>query len=338
MNYSSDKKIIIVTVDTEPDLEWSRPELADLTCENAKSLPKFQSLCERYNIKPVYLVDHVMASNEFAADFLHDCVRKGNCEIGAHMHPWSNPPFDTSVTNNDYKYHPFITEYPLQAFASKLDKLKRAIETQMGSSPTTFRAGRWVIDKKRIQILKQNGFTVDCSVTPYRHWEKERQAPGSDYSDFGPEPFYWDEEQQILEVPLSGARFSARYRGRNPYELPIVKNYRVWRRVLNKFLARKQLDIKGGDWLFRYKKFDSILLGVDRYISENNERILQSMLHSSELHLGSCFHQENDLRRYWRVLEESFSKTREAGFTSMTLSEFRTNRSTDYTFKETVGC
>ena len=103
-----DAKTFIVTVDTEPDNEWSRPNAGNLTCQNAKSLPRFQALCEMYDVKPVYLVDYVMAGDGFASEFLADCSTQGRCEIGAHMHPWSNPPFDFTVTNDDYSYHPFI--------------------------------------------------------------------------------------------------------------------------------------------------------------------------------------------------------------------------------------
>ena len=117
-------KTFIVTVDTEPDDEWSRPGPENLTCKNAKALPRFQTLCEIYGISPVYLVDHVMAGDEFASEFLSECAAHGRCEIGAHMHPWSNPPFDVKVAEDDYKYHPFITEYPVEVFESKLDCLK----------------------------------------------------------------------------------------------------------------------------------------------------------------------------------------------------------------------
>lgn len=323
-------KPFIVTVDTEPDGEWGRPGADGLSCDNARSLPRFQALCEAHGVLPVYLVDYVMAGDGFATEFLSDCASRGQCEIGAHMHPWSNPPFEVRVAEDDYKYHPFVTEYPIDAFRAKLDSLLERIQSRLGVLPTTFRAGRWVIGKKQIEVLHHRGFTIDCSVTPFRHWEKERNAPGSDYTKFGPDPFYWDEDRKVLEVPLSGWRFKPQSGGGNPYRLPIFKKSGLPKNVLDKLYGPRKLAVNGGDWLFRYKKFNAVAVGLKRYMEEVRPDFIQSMLHSSELHLGTCFDRRSDLNIYWEVLERSFASASVAGYRGMTLAKFRERNPADY--------
>ena len=47
-------KKIFVTLDTEEDRQWDL-SMRESTTENAKYIPRFQELCEKYNIKPIYV-------------------------------------------------------------------------------------------------------------------------------------------------------------------------------------------------------------------------------------------------------------------------------------------
>lgn len=47
-------KHFIITVDTEGDNLWEYKKGTPIGTENAKYLPRFQSLCEKYGFKPVY--------------------------------------------------------------------------------------------------------------------------------------------------------------------------------------------------------------------------------------------------------------------------------------------
>ena len=51
--------VFIITIDTEGDNIWAHPH--PVTTENARHLPRFQELCERYGFAPSYLVDYEMA-------------------------------------------------------------------------------------------------------------------------------------------------------------------------------------------------------------------------------------------------------------------------------------
>src|SRR5512144_2975448 len=45
----------LITIDTEGDNLWSRPR--EITTGNARYLPRFQALCEKYGLKPTYLTN-----------------------------------------------------------------------------------------------------------------------------------------------------------------------------------------------------------------------------------------------------------------------------------------
>ena len=54
--------IFVVTIDTESDDAWENPEKISLN--NIKEIPRFQELCEKYNIFPTYLLCYECAARE----------------------------------------------------------------------------------------------------------------------------------------------------------------------------------------------------------------------------------------------------------------------------------
>jgi hypothetical protein len=57
----------IVTIDTEGDDIWNGPR--EITTCNARYLPRFQELCERFGLKPTYLVNYEMAVSPAFVEF-----------------------------------------------------------------------------------------------------------------------------------------------------------------------------------------------------------------------------------------------------------------------------
>ena len=83
---------ILLGVDTEADDQWSAAARKTLTVENARELPRLQALCDRYGVKPTYLVTYEMAVDGRAMGILRDLAATGRAEIATHHHPWSTPP------------------------------------------------------------------------------------------------------------------------------------------------------------------------------------------------------------------------------------------------------
>ena len=60
----------ILTIDTEGDNQWDHGRA--LTVENIRYIPRFQKLCERYLIRPTYLVTSEICEDSYAKKMLKD--------------------------------------------------------------------------------------------------------------------------------------------------------------------------------------------------------------------------------------------------------------------------
>lgn len=202
---------LIITIDTEADNQWSRKEAIEV--KNIEYIPRFQELCTRYHFKPTYLITYEMAISEKFLATVGAYQAEERAEIGAHLHPWTNPPL-IPLTSNDYQYHPFPHEYPQDVLQQKVTILTETIERNFGRRPRTFRAGRYGFDGTVAALLADSGYLADCSVTPYVSWKQTMGNPagqgGPDFSTVRPRPYFLDVNDctragasNLLEVPVS---------------------------------------------------------------------------------------------------------------------------------------
>jgi hypothetical protein len=156
--------IFVLTIDTEEEWDWSGPfPQQNANVENIDKLPAFHSICEDLGIRPTYFVDYAVSDNANAVAKMQTFTAKGNCEIGAHLHPWCNPPYFGEV--GEAESH--VVNLPAEQVSQKLDVLIASLETGFGIKPKSFRTGRWGIDKKVMALLIQSGINVDSSVYPF---------------------------------------------------------------------------------------------------------------------------------------------------------------------------
>lgn len=78
------KPAFLITIDTEGDNLWQKHD--SITTENARYLPRFQQLCEKYGFKPVWLTNYEMAIDPVYIEFAKDAIARGTAEIGMHLH------------------------------------------------------------------------------------------------------------------------------------------------------------------------------------------------------------------------------------------------------------
>lgn len=194
----------MVGVDTEADDQWSLEGRKRLSVENARALPRLQSLCESHGVRPSYLVTHEMATREPSRSILRDLATSGRCEIGAHLHPWSSPP---------YREEDLVGRYPSQLdsvlLEAQLRELTDVIETSIGVRPVSYRAGRHGFDARSLRILETLGYKVDTSVDPLFN-ETRKGGPSFAGAPVAPyRPSFEDVRRQgasrILEIPVSSA-------------------------------------------------------------------------------------------------------------------------------------
>ena len=158
---------LILTVDTEADNQWDVG--AELTTDNLGYVPRFQALCEHFEFPPTYLCTYEVVTSAVFDGTLGQPARNGHAEIGAHLHPWSTPPFD-AVWDDADRGHPYPSELPTELFQSKLRTLTATLSDRLGQAPTSYRAGRWGFSAAQVAPMVRLGYLVDCSITPLVSW------------------------------------------------------------------------------------------------------------------------------------------------------------------------
>lgn len=198
---------LIVTIDTEGDNQWDHGR--GVTVENMKYVPRFQELCEKYDIRPTYLITSEVCDDNFSREFLGGLNISGKAEVGSHLHSWTTPPFEEKpgFKFND-KNHSYASELPPDLLQFKLKNLTDQIKVSFGKSPTSFRSGRYGFNDEVARELVKNGYIVDSSVTPYTSWKSHPGLAdgkgGPDFIDKGPFPYYYDyQEGSLLEIPVT---------------------------------------------------------------------------------------------------------------------------------------
>lgn len=192
----------IITVDTEGDNQWSWKLGEKINTENSKYIDTFQTLCEEYGYKPVYLINYEMAQSDVLLDTIKKPSLEGRCEIGMHLHAWNTPP-DYDVSQK-FDGCPYITEYPKEIIEAKHQFLKSYLEDRYEQEIVSYRAGRWATSDTLFDILEDLSFKVDCSVTPginHNSNPGRSVAGGNDYSRFSNKPFRIREN--LIEVPMT---------------------------------------------------------------------------------------------------------------------------------------
>lgn len=279
--------VFVITLDTEPDNEWGRPRVA--TTENARFVPRFHELCLRHGFPVTYLLTLEMAEDPFLGDYLRPRARAGECEIGAHLHPWNTPPL-TPLTDDDMRHHPYPFEYPVDVQREKLTTLVAAIERHYEVRPVSYKAGRWGLDGAHAALLDDLGFRVDTSVCPGVNWGPSKGAPsgrgGPNFTTAPLLPYRLSRDNvcrpgslTVWEIPPTIVFYSAIGR-----HVPVVQTlYRKVRRVRRLF-DRQHL---GAQWLRPYPyQTAARLRRVAALARAAGSPVLNMTLHSSELMPG----------------------------------------------------
>lgn len=191
-----------VFVDTEEEFDWASPLSRDQRSTSAsRGLPDMHRRLRDHGVKPIYLVDHPIATNPDSVAILRELADAGACTIGTHLHPWVNPPFDEEVTGPNS----FAGNLPLEIERAKLERLTDTIEQAFGTRPIVYRAGRYGVGPNTAEILHDLGYKVDASVRALFDYRREG---GPDFRKMKPLP-YWIGDGDLIEVPLTAAYVGA---------------------------------------------------------------------------------------------------------------------------------
>jgi hypothetical protein len=190
---------LMVVVDTEEEFDWNAdPDPAENAVSAMSQIGRAQDIFNQYGIRPCYVIDYPVASKPEGYRLLKEYADAGQCEIGAHLHPWVNPPLGENLTRSNM--YPGNLPGPVER--EKLTQLRDTIARNFGKAPVAYKAGRYGFGPNTAGILQDLGFTIDLSVCPPLD---ARADGGPDYRRYDASPFWFGQHsKRVLEIPCSG--------------------------------------------------------------------------------------------------------------------------------------
>ena len=188
---------LFVVVDTEEAFDWSAPFSRDAVDVTAiDDVHRLQAVVEPLQIVPTYVVDYPVASTQRSAETLVEIVHRGACQVGAHLHPWVNPPHTEIVTARNS----FACNLGETLETQKIARLRDLITERFDVAPRAYKAGRYGFGSTTAAALEALGFDVDLSVNP--HWDFTGDG-GPSFQGIGPRPSTFGLRRRLLEVPCT---------------------------------------------------------------------------------------------------------------------------------------
>lgn len=188
---------LFVIVDTEEEFDWGRPFSRDHTSVRAmRSIDRLQEVVAARRIAPTYVVDFPVASQRDGFVPLKAFADAGAAQIGAHLHPWVNPPFVEAVNGPNS----FGCRLGKALETEKIRVLQAQIAESFGRLPSVYKAGRYGFGPTTASALEALGFAVDASVNPQMDFTAEG---GPSFAGYDTTPFFFGETRRLLEIPCT---------------------------------------------------------------------------------------------------------------------------------------
>ncbi|MBP6030118.1 MAG: polysaccharide deacetylase family protein [Sphingobium sp.] len=189
----------MLVVDTEEEFDWAAPfDRESRSVTICGPMRRGQAYFRKAGVRPLYVTDYPVINDAEAGPMLSQWQAAGEADIGAHCHPWVNPPHEeeVSVANS------FAGNLPEALERAKIMHLRDRIKEVTGRAPIAFRAGRYGAGPNTARILANLGFRLDTSVRS--RFDYSAQA-GPDFSGLPVTPWRAGPGGVLIELPLSTA-------------------------------------------------------------------------------------------------------------------------------------
>lgn len=292
--------LLQVVIDTEEEFAWDAPfDRSSVSVSAITAQRPAQEIFARFGLVPTYVIDYPIATTAISIAALREFYDARRCLIGAHLHPWVNPPHDEPVSaRNSYAGN---LEPGLER--RKIEVLTAAIDAAFGSRPVIYKAGRYGVGPATAQILRDLGYLIDLSVVPHTDFGGDH---GPDFHGCPDRPYWFGPDNRILEIPLSrGFSGAAAPFGRHVYEPLTTGAARVLRggAILSRagLLERATLSPEGADTA-AHKRLVRALL-------RQGHRVFTLTYHSPSLAPGHTPYVRTaaDLRDFLHTIEATLS-------------------------------
>ena len=260
---------LLVVIDTEEEFDWNAdPDRKADQVTAMMYIERAQSIFREYGIRPCYVIDYPVAAKPEGTQWLKEYAQNGECEIGAHLHPWVNPPHEELLSRQNM----YPGNLPKDLEQKKLTMLASKITEVFGTAPVAYKAGRYGFGPNTSRILSKLGIGIDLSVCPPLD---ARRDGGPDYRDFDARPFWFGpSDHKILEIPCTGAFIGwAGRRSRMVYE---------WASVFQRFGAHGVLS--------RLRMVDRLMLSPEGYSSQEHIRLTRALFQAGVRTFTWSFH------------------------------------------------
>jgi hypothetical protein len=184
-------------VDTEEEFDWNAPfSRTGHGVTALAGMARAQSYFATAGVKPVYVTDYPVIESDAAAAMMGRWLADEEADIGAHLHPWVNPPHVEDVTAAN-SYVGFLPESVERA---KLEMLCQRIADRFGQRPSAYRAGRYGVGPNSARLLEEAGFRLDSSVRSRFDYGGQH---GPDFRSMPLDPYWAGPGRTLMELPLS---------------------------------------------------------------------------------------------------------------------------------------
>ena len=190
---------LLVFIDAEEEFDWTKFSPDQTSVRNIAEQHRAQRLLEGFKCVPTYLTDYPVASQPGGIGPLRDWLDDGRCLIGAQLHPWVTPPF---VHREITPFLTFAGNLEPELERAKLAHLTDKIVESFGVQPFVYRAGRYGIGRNTAAFARSLGYRIDASVLPGVDF---RPINGPSFRGFGVLPYWLDQPEGLLEIPLTSA-------------------------------------------------------------------------------------------------------------------------------------
>ena len=314
-----EKVIVTISIDTEED-DWGSYAEQGASTQNIPHLEELQDLFDRWSARPTYLVNRPPLVHGESVRVLGSLASRESVEIGAHCHPWNTPPF-----RDEGEHRSMMCVHSHDENRAKLREIRRCLQAELGVEPKVFRAGRWGLGPTVAGPLVEEGFEIDCSVSPFEDWSS---LGGPDYSDaphkpyrFHPsEPLRPDPTGSLLQLPTTIGFLSGNHRRRAKARFALERSF-VRRLKVVGILDR--LGVLTKRWLSPETSSGEVMIRLAEAWVSSGESFLQLTFHSSTLLPGATpfVRTAEDRSRFLSSVDDFLRYCHGSGFVFRTLSE-----------------